>query len=77
MGWRELTRPTFTPSSEPSTAEVTSAPGSTCTTDLAKAPWNFDAGAPSYGPGSSMFDAAPPTTPRQGEIPAEYNEKAD
>jgi quinolinate synthase len=54
-----------------------SSPGSTCTTDLAKAPWNFDAGAPSYGPGSSMFDAAPPTTPRQGEIPAEYRTATD
>ena len=53
------------------------APDATCTTDLAKAPWNFDAGAPSYGPGSSMGDTAPPATPRQGELPEEYRNAGD
>ncbi|GER21857.1 quinolinate synthase A [Zafaria cholistanensis] len=52
-------------------------PESTCGTDLAKAPWAFDAGAPAYGPGASRFDEAPAATPRQGEIPAEYREASD
>ncbi len=47
--------------------------GETCSPDLADGPWVFDANpVPAYGPGSSMFDVAPPTTPRQGEIPEEY-----
>src|SRR6195952_4538313 len=43
-----------------------------CSPALKDAPWNFDSvPAPSYGPGSSMYDVAPPSTPRQGEIPGE------
>jgi quinolinate synthase len=43
----------------------------TCNTDLAAAPWTFDA-RPGYGPGSSMGDVIPTGAPRQGELPAEY-----
>lgn len=50
------------------------APGAVCTTDLREAPWTFDVGIPSYGPGSSMFDAIPARAPVQGEIPLEYRE---
>ena len=50
------------------------ATGSTCTTELLDAPWDVDARDPGYGPGSSMFDPAPATAPRQGEIPQEYRE---
>ncbi|GAA4265741.1 quinolinate synthase NadA [Frondihabitans peucedani] len=50
------------------------APGEVCTTDLREAPWAFDTGVPSYGPGSSMFDVIPPRAPLQGEIPLEYRE---
>ncbi|GAA3872079.1 quinolinate synthase NadA [Leifsonia kafniensis] len=46
--------------------------GSTCSPDLAKGPWEFDAGVPGYGPGSSMGDVIPTGSPRQGELPAEY-----
>ena len=46
---------------------------STCTTDLAAGPWNFDA-IPGYGPGSSMGDVIPTGAPRQGELPAAYRE---
>jgi len=45
-----------------------------CSTALADAPWEFDAGAPGYGPGASMADAAPVTTPRQGVLPQEYRQ---
>ena len=49
------------------------APGETCTDDLAKGPWEFDA-TPGYGPGSSMFDVIPTGTPRQGALPAAYQD---
>ncbi|MFF5793832.1 quinolinate synthase NadA [Paeniglutamicibacter sp. NPDC012692] len=52
-------------------------PESTCNTDLAKGPWAFDKGAPSYGPGASEGDATPASTPKQGDIPAEYREASD
>lgn len=49
-------------------------PGEVCTTDLRDEPWKFDVGIPSYGPGSSMFDAIPERAPLQGEIPLEYRQ---
>ncbi|MCR2812106.1 quinolinate synthase NadA [Microbacterium sp. zg.Y1090] len=51
-------------------------PGSTCTTDLAAGPWDFD-GRPGYGPGASMGDVIPTGSPRQGELPAEYRDASD
>lgn len=59
------------------------AAGGTCSQDLAKGPWAFDAPAaaaawaPSYGPGASMADAAPASTPRQEQIPEEYRLASD
>jgi quinolinate synthase len=59
------------------------AAGGNCSQDLAKGPWAFDAPvgaaawAPSYGPGASMADAAPDSTPRQGQIPEEYRLASD
>jgi quinolinate synthase len=52
---------------------IRSAPDETCSTDLAKGPWEFDA-TPGYGPGSSMGDVIPTGSPRQGELPAAYRE---
>ena len=49
------------------------APGSTCSTDLAADPWNFDT-HPGYGPGASMGDVIPTGAPRQGELPSEYRD---
>ncbi|GAA1341163.1 quinolinate synthase NadA [Arthrobacter roseus] len=49
----------------------------TCSPELASAPWNFDDGAPSYGPGASVADAIPSTTPRQGSLPQEYRDAHD
>ncbi|WP_051973444.1 quinolinate synthase NadA [Cryobacterium sp. MLB-32] len=46
--------------------------GSTCSPDLATAPWEFDAAEPGYGPGSSMGDVIPTGSPRQGELPESY-----
>ncbi|BBE23178.1 quinolinate synthase A [Arthrobacter sp. MN05-02] len=49
------------------------APATTCTPELARDPWVFDAlPLPDYGPGASMHDEVPLTTPRQGELPEEY-----
>ncbi|GEP46760.1 quinolinate synthase NadA [Microbacterium saccharophilum] len=50
--------------------------GATCNTDLAAAPWTFDA-RPGYGPGSSMGDVIPTGAPRQGELPAAYREASE
>ncbi|NYE94708.1 quinolinate synthase [Psychromicrobium silvestre] len=55
---------------------------STCGTDLAQGPWEFDLdaalqGVPSYGPGASLEDVAPATTPVQGQIPPEYKDASD
>ncbi|QDZ14389.1 quinolinate synthase NadA [Humibacter ginsenosidimutans] len=50
------------------------ASGETCTPDLLEAPWQFDLGMPSYGPGASMDDPIPADTPRQGELPREYRD---
>ena len=58
-------------------AEQSAARGSTCSPDLARGPWEFDIPAvpdqdPDYGPGASMKDTAPVSTPRQGVLPEEY-----
>ncbi|NIZ91644.1 quinolinate synthase NadA [Kineococcus rubinsiae] len=51
---------------------------SVCDPALADGPWTLDATpglplpAPTYGAGASRFDVAPPTTPVQQQIPAEY-----
>lgn len=55
---------------------------STCNTELAAGPWEFDlaealAGTPGYGPGASQEDVAPAATPRQGQIPQEYKDASD
>jgi quinolinate synthase len=57
-----------------SRGEAAAAAGAgTCSPDLARDPWAFDAlPMPSYGPGASVHDQAPPATPRQGELPEDY-----
>jgi quinolinate synthase len=52
---------------------IRTAPAESCSTDLAKGPWDFDA-APGYGPGSSMGDVIPVGAPRQGELPRDYRD---
>jgi quinolinate synthase len=47
-------------------------PGEICTPELVDAPWEFDTKAPGYGPGASMADPLPATSPIQGELPEEY-----
>ncbi|MGV8883136.1 MAG: quinolinate synthase NadA [Rhodoglobus sp.] len=51
---------------------ITTAPGETCAPELAQGPWTFDLGTPSYGPGASMGDVIPTGSPRQGQLPSEY-----
>ena len=51
--------------------------GSTCSPDLAKGPWEFDAGPVAYGPGSSMGDVIPTGSPRQGALPESYRTASD
>ena len=53
------------------------ATASTCSPALARGPWDYDlaealAGVPAYGPGASVADVAPASTPRQGQLPEEY-----
>ena len=45
---------------------------STCDPGLAKGPWEFDQGVPSYGPGASLGDVIPVGSPVQGALPDEY-----
>ncbi|MFF2632354.1 quinolinate synthase NadA [Microbacterium sp. NPDC058021] len=52
------------------------AAGSTCTTELAAGPWNFDT-RPGYGPGASMGDVIPTGSPRQGALPQSYRDAPD
>jgi quinolinate synthase len=44
----------------------------TCSSALAEEPWAFDTGMPSYGPGASMADIIPASSPIQGVLPEEY-----
>ncbi|MHA7222708.1 quinolinate synthase NadA [Arthrobacter sp. RHLT1-20] len=58
------------------------ATSSTCSPALARGPWDYDlaealAGVPAYGPGASVGDAAPASTPRQGQLPEEYKIAGD
>ena len=47
--------------------------GATCAPELADGPWTFDLSPlPSYGPGASMGDVIPTGSPRQGQLPTEY-----
>jgi len=49
--------------------------GAVCTTELAEGPWVIDAQPmPGYGPGASMGDVIPVGTPRQGQLPLEYQQ---
>jgi len=41
---------------------------------LADGPWTFDLGTPGYGPGASMGDVIPTGSPRQGQLPVEYQQ---
>ena len=49
----------------------------TCSTSLAKGPWEFDTKVPAYGPGASSEDHIPAASPVQGQIPAEYRLATD
>ena len=53
---------------------IVSNPGgeSTCSSSLAKGPWEFDTVTPNYGPGASSEDVIPSSSPVQGALPDEY-----
>lgn len=51
--------------------------GSTCSTSLAKGPWEFDRGIAEYGPGASSEDHIPVGAPVQAQIPAEYRSASE
>lgn len=51
---------------------IKTAPGKTCAPELAEGPWVFDLGLPGYGPGASQGDIIPTGSPRQGQLPTEY-----
>ena len=50
---------------------------STCSSSLAKGPWEFDGGPVAYGPGASSEDLIPTGSPKQGALPAEYKVATD
>jgi quinolinate synthase len=56
---------------------IRSAPGESCTPELAQGPWTFDLGTPGYGPGASMGDVIPTGSPRQGQLPTEYQQASN
>ena len=56
---------------------IKSAPAESCAPELADGPWTFDLGVPSYGPGSSMGDVIPTGSPRQGQLPVEYQKASN
>ena len=65
-----------------SSAKGTATAASTCSPALARGPWDYDlaealAGVPAYGPGASVADLAPASTPRQGQLPEEYKLASD
>ncbi|MET3949843.1 quinolinate synthase NadA [Arthrobacter sp. UYEF36] len=65
-----------------SSAEGIAKAASTCSPALARGPWDYDlaealAGVPAYGPGASVADTAPASTPRQGQLPEEYKLASD
>ena len=65
-----------------SSARGAAATASTCSPALARGPWDYDlaealAGVPAYGPGASLADVAPASTPRQGQLPEEYKHAGD
>lgn len=67
---------------EQATARAGSPAASTCSPALARGPWDYDlaealAGVPAYGPGASVSDTAPASTPRQGQLPEEYKLASD
>jgi len=53
------------------------ASGASCAPELAKGPWEFDAGPSGYGPGASMGDVIPTGSPRQGALPEAYRRASD
>ncbi|HSN37185.1 MAG TPA: quinolinate synthase NadA, partial [Arthrobacter sp.] len=65
-----------------SSAKGAAAAASTCSPALARGPWDYDlaealTGVPAYGPGASVADVAPASTPRQGQLPEEYKHAGD
>ena len=50
---------------------------STCSSSLAKGPWEFDGGPVAYGPGASSEDVIPKYSPKQGVLPDEYTTATD
>ncbi|MGV8896129.1 MAG: quinolinate synthase NadA [Rhodoglobus sp.] len=58
-------------------ALIQSAPGESCAPELADGPWTFDLSTPGYGPGSSMGDVIPTGSPRQGQLPTEYQDASN
>ncbi|WP_295838840.1 quinolinate synthase NadA [uncultured Microbacterium sp.] len=71
-------RPAIDPSVDHAIQAIVSgaSTNSTCTTDLATGPWDFDT-RPGYGPGSSMGDVIPTGAPRQGELPQQYRDASE
>ena len=50
---------------------ITATPSSSCDTELARGPWDFDL-VPGYGPGASEDDVIPAPVTRPGQLPSAY-----
>ncbi len=55
---------------------IVTAPASSCDTELAKSPWEFDK-FPGYGPGASEDDLIPEPVTRPGQLPVAYQKMSD
>ncbi|MDF8265103.1 quinolinate synthase NadA [Luteipulveratus flavus] len=55
---------------------ITTRPSSSCDTELAKGPWEFDL-SPGYGPGASEDDVIPAPVTRPGQLPVAYQRMSD
>jgi quinolinate synthase len=55
---------------------ITATPSSSCDTELARGPWDFDL-VPGYGPGASEDDVIPAPVTRPGQLPSAYQRMSE
>ena len=58
-------------------AVIGTAPGGSCAPGFADGPWTIDLENHGHGPGSSVGDAIPTGSPRQGQVPVDDQDASD